>query len=102
MMLQDTGVNVVELASLRKQVAQRRRIRDLKEAYGLNFYEPHKKQDLFHSNGHVTGRYCRFGNRTGKTKCGAVEDVSWLVGGRLFYRESFDIVDGQRNVSLAR
>jgi hypothetical protein len=91
-------VSPVELASLRQQVSKRRRVRELREAYGVNFYEPHKKQDLFHSNGHVTGRYCRFGNRTGKTKCGAVEDVAWLVGGRLFYRESFDVIDGRRNV----
>ncbi len=93
-----TSVNPVELASLRQQVAAKRRVRELEQSYGLNFYEPHSKQDVFHSNGDATGRYCRFGNRTGKTKCGAAEDVSWLIGGRLFYRESFDVIDGRRRV----
>lgn len=91
-------INPVELANLRKQVSTDRRIRELKQSYGLNFYEPHTKQDLFHRHSDVTGRYCRFGNRTGKTKCGAAEDVSWLIGGRLFYRETFDVVDGRRTV----
>lgn len=88
-------VNPIELADLRQQVSKQRRVRELEQAYGLNFYQPHYKQDIYHSVGNNTGRYCRFGNRTGKTKCGAAEDVSWLIGGRLFYRESFDVVDGR-------
>ena len=88
-------VSPVELADLRQQVAKRRRVKELEQAYGLNFYQPHFKQDIYHSCGDSTGRYCRFGNRTGKTKCGAAEDVSWLIGGRLFYRETFDVIDGR-------
>ena len=89
---------VARLEELRRENAALRRARALRESYGLNFYVPHAKQDKFHINGDKTGRYCRTGNRGGKTKCGAVEDVSWLIGGRLFYRNSFDVIDGQRNV----
>jgi hypothetical protein len=88
----------VRVAELRKEVDLQRRLRQLRQSYGINFYRPHWKQDLFHSNGNTTGRYCRFGNRTGKTISGAAEDVSWLLGGRLFYREAFDVIDGQRRV----
>lgn len=87
-----------ELVELRRRAEMSRRLRQLHRAYGLNFYEPHWKQDFFHSRGDSTGRYCRFANRTGKTKCGAVEDVAWCVGGRLFYRESFDVINGKREV----
>jgi hypothetical protein len=86
------------LVTLRAEVVKARRLRQLKQSYGLNFYRPHWKQDLFHLAGDKTGRYSRFGNRTGKTVSGAAEDVAWCVGGRLFYRESFDVIDGQRNV----
>jgi hypothetical protein len=88
----------VRVAELRKELAAQRRLKQLRQSYGLNFYNPHYKQDLFHSNGDKTGRYSRFGNRTGKTVSGAAEDVSWCVGGRLFYRETFDVIDGNRNV----
>ena len=87
-----------KVVALRNELAMRRRVKSLKQSYGLQFYRPHAKQDKFHSNGDKTGRYCRFGNRTGKTVCGAGEDVAWCVGGRLFYRESFDVIDGNRNV----
>ncbi len=89
-----TVVDPVELARLRQQVATVRRVRELKQAYGLNFYVPHWKQHIYHIHGDAVGRYCRFGNRTGKTVSGAAEDVSWLLGGRLFYRETFDIITG--------
>src|SRR2546430_3130627 len=91
-------IDSLELTELRRQVAAAKRARQLRQAYGLNFYEPHAKQDIFHAYGDSTGRYSRFGNRTGKTVSGAAEDTSWLVGGRLFYRESFDVIDGKRNV----
>ncbi|HEU0048812.1 MAG TPA: hypothetical protein VFQ43_14575 [Nitrososphaera sp.] len=90
--------DATRVAELRRELDSRRRLKQLKQAYGLNFYRPHFKQDIFHSNGDVTGRYSRFGNRSGKTISGAAEDGSWLIGGRLFYRESFDVLDGQKNV----
>lgn len=93
----DTEV-LSRLAELRRENADLKRAKQLRESYGINFYIPHAKQDKFHSVGHKTGRYCRTGNRGGKTKCGAAEDVSWCIGGRTFYRSSFDVVDGQRNV----
>lgn len=67
------------------------RERQLKQAYGLDHYRPHLKQHRFHAEGTCSGRYCRFANRTGKTVCGAAEDVSWLLGERSFYKHSFDI-----------
>ena len=92
------NVDQIELIELRKQVATQKRLRQLRQSYGINFYVPHHKQDIYHSNGQFTGRYGRWGNRSGKTICGAAEDVSWCLGGRVFYRESFDILDGQKNV----
>lgn len=70
-----------------------RRARALREAYGINFYRPHWKQHLFHSRANVTGRYCRFGNRTGKTICGTAEDVAMCIGERAWYKKPFDILE---------
>lgn len=86
------------LTALRQENESLRRAKALRESYGIDFYVPHAKQDKFHSVGDKIGRYCRTGNRGGKTKCGAAEDVSWCIGGRTFYRNSFDVVDGKRNV----
>jgi hypothetical protein len=86
------------LTELRRENERLRRAKALRESYGINFYVPHAKQDKFHSVGQKIGRYCRTGNRGGKTKCGAAEDVSWCIGGRVFYRNSFDVLDGKRNV----
>ena len=61
------------------------------QSYGINFYRPHAKQDKFHASGDKTGRYVRTGNRGGKTKCGAAEDVAWLLGGRVWYKNSFEM-----------
>lgn len=97
-MSQNDIATLARLEELRQENASLRRAKALRESYGLNFYVPHAKQDKFHSVGDKTGRYCRTGNRGGKTKCGAAEDVSWCIGGRLFYRNSFDVVDGKRNV----
>lgn len=89
---------LAHLAELRQENESLKRAQALRESYGINFYTPHAKQDRFHSVGNITGRYARFANRTGKTVCGAAEDVSWCIGGRVFYQNSFDVIDGQRNV----
>lgn len=89
---------LARLAELRQEDEALTRRKQLREAYGINFYVPHAKQDKFHSVGDKVGRYCRTGNRGGKTKCGAAEDVSWCIGGRVFYQSSFDVLDGKRNV----
>lgn len=94
-----TGPNLgLVAAKLREENERLRRAKDLREAYGINFYRPHAKQDKFHSAGNITGRYARTGNRGGKTVCGAAEDVSWLIGGRVFYKESFDVIDGRKAI----
>lgn len=68
------------------------RAKALRESNGLYFYRPHAKQHRFHEMGQVTGRYSRFGNRCGKTVCGAAEDGAWLYGGRVWYENSFPIM----------
>jgi hypothetical protein len=88
----------IRLAELRQEHERLRRAKQLREAYGINFYRPHAKQDKFHAAGHIQGRHGRSGNRGGKTKCGAAEDAAWLIGGRTWYKESFDVVDGKKNV----
>ncbi len=75
------------------------RLKALREAYGINFYRPHWKQHKFHS-ADVVGRYLRTGNRFGKSDCGAAEDVAWCLGGRMWYREEFDFLDGSRSVVM--
>src|SRR4029077_17851335 len=89
---------IAKLNELRADREKLRRAKLLRQSYGLDFYRPHWKQDKFHAAGHKTGRYARTGNRGGKTKCGAAEDVAWLIGGRTWYRNSFDVFDGEWNV----
>lgn len=87
------SLDLLELNELRKQHEAVKRLKAVREAYGINFYRPHWKQHIFHLRSDITGRYCRFGNRTGKTKCGAAEDIAWCLGGRPWYRDSFDIFE---------
>jgi hypothetical protein len=94
----ETPEAVSQLTELRQENIRLKRIKALRESYGINFYLPHAKQDKFHQAGDKTGRYARTGNRGGKTKCGAAEDVAWCIGGRVWYRNSFDVIDGQKNV----
>lgn len=95
----DSNINPFELQRKRQLVAALERKRALREAYGINHYVPHIKQHRFHFAGSVTGRYCRFGNRTGKTVCGSAEDVGWLLGGRTWYRNSFDVLGRRQNAA---
>lgn len=85
------------LQELRRKSEALDRIKQLRQSHGLNFYRPHAKQDKFHSAGDKTGRYCRTGNRGGKTKCGGAEDIGWAIGGRIWYRNTFDVLDGTGN-----
>jgi hypothetical protein len=91
-------IQIARLHELRAEQERLRRVRQLRQDYGIDFYRPHWKQDKFHLAADKTGRYCRTGNRGGKTKCGAAEDVAWLIGGRVWYKHSFDVLDGDRNV----
>lgn len=70
---------------LLRQHRARKRLAAKKKAFGLAFYEPHEKQDLFHRAGRFKGRYVRTGNRFGKSDCGAAEDCAWLLGERVWY-----------------
>jgi hypothetical protein len=90
--------DVSEVNQLRADRDRLLRMKQLRQAYGIDFYRPHWKQDKFHTAGHVNGRYCRTGNRGGKTKCGAAEDVAHLIGGRVWYRNAFDVMDGSGRV----
>lgn len=88
---------------LRLQEAKRvneklRRAKALRESYGINFYRPHVKQDRFHSSPAI-GRYGRTGNRFGKSEMGMAEDIAWCMGGRVWYRETFDVLNGDRTVA---
>lgn len=87
----------IELQQLRRQNDALKRAAALRAAYGINFYVPHAKQHKFHTCA-KTGRFLRTGNRFGKSECGIVEDIAWCLGGRIWYRETFDILDGERNV----
>lgn len=57
---------------------------ELKRQFGLLFYKPYDKQDLFHRSV-ARWRMLRAGNRTGKSTCGAAEDCAWLLGERPWY-----------------
>lgn len=52
----------------------------------LAFYTPYKHQDSFHRS-KACRRLLEGGNRSGKSTCGVVEDASFLVGHRPFYKE---------------
>lgn len=90
--------NLVSLQELREQNARLKRQAELRENNGLYFYRPHFKQHKFHLMGEKIARYLRTGNRFGKSDCGAAETCAWLYGGRVWYRETFDILDGSRSV----
>lgn len=87
-----------KLTLLRQKKETLQRIKALRQAFGLDFYRPHAKQDKFHQAADKTGRYCRTGNRGGKTKCGAAEDVAFCLGYRPWYRHKFEVKDGKGNV----
>lgn len=82
------------------KVVQRklRRLKSLKQSYGLAFYVPHPKQDLFHAAGDVRRRYVRTGNRFGKSEMGAAEDCAWSVGERPWYPKG----DPRRTVGIPK
>ncbi len=87
-------IDIEVLEKLNAAKAENRRLRrqkQLEEENGINFYRPHAKQDKFHRASKSTGRYCRTGNRGGKTKCGAAEDVAFALGYRPWYKYEFDV-----------
>lgn len=96
-------INVEALMRSRELEAEKAKlleIRRLRQENGIEFYRPHLKQHKFHTCP-LTGRYCRTGNRFGKSEMGIAEDISWALGGRLWYRHAFDILNGDGSVSLS-
>lgn len=89
----------LRLALAREENERLRRAKALRAAYGINFYRPHAKQHAFHTCDAVS-RYLQTGNRFGKSECGIAEDIAWCMGGRVWYRESFDIL-GTRKVGTS-
>lgn len=86
---------IARLSQLRQENARLRRAKELRVANGISFYRPHWKQHKFHTSSAV-GRYGRTGNRFGKSEMGVAEDIAWCMGGRIWYRESFNILDGKQ------
>lgn len=72
-------------------------IRSFRQQNGLDFYRPHAKQHAFHICT-ATGRYGRTGNRFGKSEMGTGEDAAYCIGGRLWYKHKFDVLNGERKV----
>lgn len=64
----------------------------LRRAFGLRYYQPHYKQDLFHRAGAHRRRYMRTGNRFGKSDMGASEACAWAIGYRPWYELSFNVL----------
>lgn len=87
----------LKVNELRQENERLRRAKKLRESYGINFYQPHAKQHKFHIC-NATGRYGRTGNRFGKSEMGIAEDIGWCMGGRVWYREAFDIRNGRGEV----
>lgn len=73
---------------LNERLAKLRRLKTLREAYGIYAYRPHSKQAKFHAAANHKRRYLRTGNRFGKSTCGAAEDVAFALGARLWLPES--------------
>lgn len=93
------------IAEVRRLQAENKRLLEIKrirQENGINFYRPHAKQDKFHSASKNTGRYCRTGNRGGKTKCGAAEDVAFCLGYRPWYQYEFDVMGVRTNAETGK
>lgn len=82
---------LVRLAELRQEKEKLERLRKLKQENGLAFYRPHLKQHKFHVCKKLA-RYLRTGNRFGKSDCGIAESLAYAYGGRIWYRNAFDIL----------
>jgi hypothetical protein len=90
-------MDYVELVEKKQLAALMERRRKLVETNGIEFYRPHYKQHLFHSRD-KRYRYVRCGNRWGKSQSGTAEDVAWALGERVWYKNKFDLLNGQGEV----
>lgn len=60
----------------------------------IEFYSPHEKQYIFHTADYRF-RHCRWGNQSGKSDAGGVEDVSHALGYRPFMEKRFPVINGK-------
>lgn len=90
------SLDVSDLPLLRRELQLERRRVELLAENALDFYEPHPKQELFHSNAEYRFRYARTGNRFGKSEMGAAEDVAYALGFRPWYSKT----DPRRTVGI--
>lgn len=89
--------SLARISALEAEARMLRELKALREENGLSFYRPHLKQHKFHTCNY-TGRFLCTGNRFGKSDCGIAETLAFALGGRIWYKNSFDILDGSRNV----
>ena len=82
----------------KERLEKLRRLKQLREAYGVVAYRPSSKQALFHAAAHHKHRYLRTGNRFGKSTCGSAEDCSFALGARLW----LDKDDPMRHLGIPR
>lgn len=89
---------LARVAALEQEARNLRELRALRQDNGLAFYRPHLKQHKFHV-ADFTGRYLRTGNRFGKSDCGICESLAHAGGGRIWYRQPFDILGTRKTES---
>lgn len=82
---------LARVSALEAEAKALRELRALRQDNGLAFYRPHLKQHKFHVADFVN-RYLRTGNRFGKSDCGICESLAYAGGGRIWYRQPFDIL----------
>lgn len=70
---------------LRQKIEARKKQRDLMKQFGLLFYQPHRKQSMFHEAAEYRFRLARCGNRFGKSDMGVSEDLAFALGERPWY-----------------
>lgn len=93
------GENLVEsIEALRIIAAAQQKMLSIRKSYGLSFYTPHHKQELFHRAGDFDFRYARTGNRFGKSEMGSAEDVAHALGERPWFEQG----DTDRTKGIAK
>lgn len=88
---------LARVSALEEEARMLRELKAIRQENGLAFYRPHYKQHKFHTCNY-SGRFLCTGNRFGKSDCGIAETLAFALGGRIWYKKSFDILDGNRKV----
>ena len=89
-------VNVEEVILKKQLLELRKKKLALLQKAGIYYYQPHAKQDAFHSAANYRFRLFRAGNRTGKSECGVSEDLAFALGERPWYEKG----DPRRTVGI--